>query len=280
MGWNDLSMADRAKYIKLGVTNGITNLDNIKEVYNIYGGGGYLNKFLNWIGWSSDDKTPTTKTPTITRVRNNDSPTAQYSTNLENDRANYQRNAVKISNKIHNSDGYYIPYIIEKEIKVPGVGRVSSNVLDSIAVNAKRAGISLKEGLGLASVETKLGASPNMSVEGFKEGYRIKNGKDPSKEEVKSFERASLNTSFMRNFGGIYPQFLVNDHEWTNRGWEDSPKYKTRLQNIQSPLEHAFTLYKMGLYNTKDKNHTSKVREEGNRLLKTNIVKNWLTTRK
>lgn len=41
MSWNDLSMADRAMYIKLGVDNGIINLSDIREVYNKYDEGGH-----------------------------------------------------------------------------------------------------------------------------------------------------------------------------------------------------------------------------------------------
>lgn len=33
MSWNDLSMRDRASYIKLEIDNGITDLSIIKEVY-------------------------------------------------------------------------------------------------------------------------------------------------------------------------------------------------------------------------------------------------------
>lgn len=40
--WDKLSMADRAKYIQLGVANGVTSLDEIRKVYNKYAGGGYL----------------------------------------------------------------------------------------------------------------------------------------------------------------------------------------------------------------------------------------------
>lgn len=36
MKWNDLPMAKRAKYIQLGVKNGITNLDEIKNYYNSF----------------------------------------------------------------------------------------------------------------------------------------------------------------------------------------------------------------------------------------------------
>lgn len=40
MEWNKLSMAERAKYIQLGVQNGITSLDDIREAYNKYADGG------------------------------------------------------------------------------------------------------------------------------------------------------------------------------------------------------------------------------------------------
>lgn len=38
--WDKLSMAEKAKYIRLGVQNGITSLNDIKEVYNTYADGG------------------------------------------------------------------------------------------------------------------------------------------------------------------------------------------------------------------------------------------------
>ena len=63
------------------------------------------------------------------------------------------------------SDAYFIPYVDEKEIKIPGFGRVSENVLDSIYVNAQRAGIPFKDALGLAAYETHLGAIPLFSVD-------------------------------------------------------------------------------------------------------------------
>lgn len=39
--WNELSMADRAKYIKLGIDNGITSIKSISDAYNVYADGGY-----------------------------------------------------------------------------------------------------------------------------------------------------------------------------------------------------------------------------------------------
>lgn len=40
--WDKLSMADRAKYIKLAVENGVTELAEIRNTYNSYAEGGYL----------------------------------------------------------------------------------------------------------------------------------------------------------------------------------------------------------------------------------------------
>lgn len=45
--WNELSMADRAKYIKLGVEQGITDMNHISSAYNSYAEGGNINKFDN-----------------------------------------------------------------------------------------------------------------------------------------------------------------------------------------------------------------------------------------
>lgn len=40
MSWDNLSMSERADYIRLGVMNGITSLDNIRNIYNEYKNGG------------------------------------------------------------------------------------------------------------------------------------------------------------------------------------------------------------------------------------------------
>lgn len=44
MSWNKLSMRDRAAYIKLGINNGITDLNTIREIYNKFEEGGPLKK--------------------------------------------------------------------------------------------------------------------------------------------------------------------------------------------------------------------------------------------
>ena len=56
MSWNELSLKDKADYIKESVNNGIYNLSDIRNRYNIYAEGGYIpsNKIkkdiANWEG--------------------------------------------------------------------------------------------------------------------------------------------------------------------------------------------------------------------------------------
>lgn len=219
----------------------------------------------------SDTESP--KPEYYTRKKPNDSKTTQEkSQNLENWVAKQIRNETR---KKELSDAYFIPYIDEKEIKIPGFGRVSENVLDSIYVNAQRAGIPFKDALGLAAYETHLGAIPLFSVDSQKKAFKKKHGYNMPAERVKELENVSLNASVARNFGGIPAQYLINNYDWAKNGWATSPKYK-HLKNISSPLEHGFTLYKMGLYNTNAKKHKSEIRDWGNTLLQTKPVKTFL----
>lgn len=40
--WNDLSMRERAAFIKVGVSNGLHNINDIHNAYNIYADGGLI----------------------------------------------------------------------------------------------------------------------------------------------------------------------------------------------------------------------------------------------
>lgn len=251
--WDSLTLKEKSEIMKLAISSGVMDLDNIKSSYNSFAEGGLL----------PDD--PDKK---IVRIRANDSPTKKESESIENSIANVHKRLVKTADsKGHSSDAYYIPYV--NEIRIPGVGRTAVSILDSIAVNAKRAGISMEEAYGLAAEETVLGAAPSISTDAYIKNYINKYGRRPTEEEIKAKERQSLNASYARNYGGIYPQFLINDHEWSSRGWEESKKYKPLLENINSPLEHGFTLFKMGLYNQNDTRHKNKVVEKGKKVMAT-----------
>ena len=55
--WKDLSMKDKASYIRMGVENGITDLDTIREVYNKFADGGPIKK-SNYYYANSDTTDP------------------------------------------------------------------------------------------------------------------------------------------------------------------------------------------------------------------------------
>lgn len=289
--WDYLIDEVPTKYVK----GSLTDINLKKKFNNKYSNGGKLvnkfaeggekenpdlNKFLNkehlsqiGLGWISKYlNNPIT--PSIKRVRENDSPTRERSEGLEDIVAKKHINAVAKAKKAgKNPNAYYIPYV--DEIYVPGIGRLSSNTLDSTMVNAGRAGIEFSDGLGLVALETKGGASPTISTAGWKQSFKKQNNRNPTAEEIKDFERAMMNMSYARNYGGIHPQFLVNDHEYTNEGYKNTDIGKT-LENIQSPLQHAFTMFKHGLYNPGDPNHTKKVKSLGKQLVNTEEVQNWL----
>lgn len=220
-------------------------------------------------------------TPVMHRVRANDSRTSAESTLVENEILNTQKKMLNIEkDKGIHSDPYYIPYLEDQEVRIPGIGRVPKNMLDSIAVNAKKAGVPLRDALGLVGLETVFGASPTTSIRAWVKDFKARQGRKPTNEELKARSRHVLNSSFARNMGGIHAQFLINDHEYTTRGWEQSPKYKQKLQNIKSPLQHGFTLYKLGLYNSGDPEHTKNVQQKGDAIMNTDVVKEWFKNSK
>lgn len=189
------------------------------------------------------------------RVKQNDSPTKEISSGYED----YVNKTISKHGSLFNSKKYYIPYLYDKEIKVRGAGRMSSNMLDSIAVNANKAKIPFNEALGLAIQETHGGAMPTIAVPA---------GMD--KDKV----RAHFNMSYARNYGGIPAEYLINDYEYHNKGYKGSKN--NDLTNIESPLQHGFTMYKRGLYNPGDKNHSNDVRTAGNKAVSSPDVQKWI----
>lgn len=191
----------------------------------------------------------------FSRVKQNDSPTKEISGGYED----YVNKTISKHGSTFNSKKYYIPYLYDKEIKVRGAGRMSSNMLDSIAVNANKAKIPFNEALGLAVQETHGGAIPTIAVPA---------GMD--KDKV----RAHFNMSYARNYGGIPAEYLINDYEYHNKGYKGSKN--NDLTNIESPLQHGFTMYKRGLYNPGDKNHSNDVRAAGNKAVSSPDVQKWI----
>lgn len=196
----------------------------------------------------------------------NDSPTKEESEAIERDlRYTAKRNQLlRPESKV-----YDIPYIYDKEIKVNGAGRVSSNTLDSIAVNLNKANkilkskglkpVSLSDAIGLPVHETKMGAMP-----AYITSYRHKINNS----------NALYNTSIFRNYGNIPAAALVMNHEYYDKGYKGS-KYDY-ITNIESPLAQAYVLYGNGLYNTGDKSHTQNVKSAGQKAMQSKDVINWM----
>lgn len=194
------------------------------------------------------------------RVRQNDSPTSDRSTALE-DRMNtfiYNR-----SDAVRPNMQYAIPYIEDLEIKVPGVGRTTTNALDSLAKYAYEAQIPLEEALGLAAQETALGAIPLINYKDIP-----KNATEEEKQEVKEHNRALGNSSYFRNYGIIPAESMVRDFRYNI--------VEDPVSRDVPPLLHAFEYWKEGNYNRGDPSHNEDVKRKGREIMSTKVIQDWV----
>lgn len=192
-------------------------------------------------------------------VRENDSPTSKTSSEIER----------YANSSIYNTKGgvspnmkYAIPYIEDKEIKVPGVGRISTNALDSIAKYAQIANIPIQDALGLAAQETNFGASLWANMKQPK-----KEMTEEQKQEIREYNRAIGNMSYFRNAGIIPAEHLVRDFRYNI--------VEDPISRNIPPLLHAFEYFKSGKYNRGDKNHTKDVKNKGKKVFETPAIQEW-----
>ena len=176
--WNELSMAERVPYLKLGIESGIYDASIIADSYNKFEEGGIKDdKGYDWIKpkyWFTPSYEASSLKEAITkayddglngsnilyngraykailndqdvaeykgrrfqRVIDNKSKTSRESGAFEDAIANIHKKQVYMADSLgHPSKDYFIPYIYDKEISIPGVGRTTTNMLDSIYVNA------------------------------------------------------------------------------------------------------------------------------------------------
>lgn len=300
MAWNDLTLSDKARMIRLAVKSGITNLDDIQAVYNKYADGGHLYR-----GGGQEDKKKNYYTekwkklpksyqngiiqkakemnipeseipawyesgrlsaalgpngyPNNGRARENDSPTQEASEALENsmngmvyDGANHRRPNMP----------YAIPYLEDKEIRVKGVGRVTTNALDSLAKYAALTDVPLEEALGLSAQETGFGAIPYYNYDSQVNGEKISS-------------RALGNSSYFRNFGVIPAENFVRDFRYNKPDWKGE-----YIDQSVPPLQHALEYWKAGKYNPGDPNHTKDVRNKGKKLMTDPNIQAWMKSSK
>lgn len=161
---------------------------------------------------------------------------------------------------------FAIPY--GKGIIVNG-REVSKNLLDSIAYNAglnKYPIDKLNYAYGLPSQETHNGRITSGNILNYRRGTNIK-----------EYNNAIANMNLFKNFGVIPANAVVRN--WSNKN--DAGTDKTTgydLSTNLSPLYQSFDLFRRGLYNTGDKNHTKDVRTAGDLIINSPEFKTYWET--
>lgn len=196
------------------------------------------------------------------RVRQNDSPTSTESSNLEK---KMNRMLFHSTDRVLPNMKYAIPYIEELEVKVPGVGRTTTNALDSLAKYAVQAQIPLSEALGLSAQETAFGALPQYN-------YVEIVGTEEEKQKARDFNRALGNSSYFRNYGIIPAENFVRDFRYNI--------VEDPIDRDVPPLLHAFNYWKKGNYNRGDSDHTKDVKTKGEAVMKTKVIQDWINSSK
>lgn len=220
---------------------------------------GIFKDLYNWAKNKYNEIFSKNKTTRFKRILENDSPTKQLSEEYE-DMVN---EAMKNSTII---DKNYTPYIKDKEIVIPKVGRASTNMLDSLAKYSAVVGLPVSDAIGLAARETKFGAQPNIFV-GYPSDY-------PSMESFNENNRAIMNMSYARNFGGIPSAYLLNDEAWYDY---DTPHKSMQnfVSKTGSPFEHALYYFKTGDYNRGERGYNNTVKQLGKQIFNTPVIQQW-----
>lgn len=210
---------------------------------------------------------------------------------------------------------YIIPYIPEKYVKLTNAGSAtgaefSTNLLDSIAINAKRAGLDLKTALGIANKESTLG-NPTTDVENIAKINKsvrigINNTKRYAKNSNKKYENAIFHdnglmdrsedeiVSFWHNpdpylaatsYSARKAKSLQENTDMLIKGeaYADAQAKKILSQTKpMSALEAAFRYYKSNPngYNSGQSNYVQLVRQKGAELMSSPEIQLWMKGRK
>lgn len=161
---------------------------------------------------------------------------------------------------------YPVPFIDEKRITLTNAGRatgavLSTNLLDSIADNADRAGLPLQTALGLAVKESTLGnPTDDRSAWNLSSGIRRTfNNKYPGTEQHINYWGDALNER----------EDVINYHKGHQ---SDDP-----ASGHKSVLQEAFEFYKQhpDKYNTGQKDYQTSVDKSGAEVMQSPEIKRW-----
>ena len=206
---------------------------------------------------------------------------------------------------------YIIPYIPEKHIKLTNAGSAtgaefSTNLLDSIAINAKRAGLDLQTALGIANKESTLG-NPTTDMENvakISESIRseVNQAKRYAKDSGKTYKNVIFHdnglmdrseneiVSFWHNPDPYSSSISYSNkkakslQELTNMLIKGEAYADTKAKNIlsqtkpMSTLEAAFRHYKSNPsgYNPGQNNYVQLVKQKGAELMSSPEIQSWM----
>lgn len=210
---------------------------------------------------------------------------------------------------------YVIPYIPEKYVKLTNAGSAtgaefSTNLLDSIAINAKRAGLDLETALGIANKESTLG-NPTTDTENIaKINKSVRSEVNQAKRYAKDNGKKYKNVIFHDN--GLMDRtedeivsFWYNPDPYWDANAYSARKAKSFQENTDmlikgeayadaqakkilsqtkpmSALEAAFRYYKSNPsgYNPEQSNYVQLVRQKGAELMSSPEIQTWMRSRK
>lgn len=182
---------------------------------------------------------------------------------------------------------YPIPFIKDKVVKLTDAGLatgavLSTNLLDSIADNADRAGLDLQTALGLATKESTLGnPTDDRSMRTLLSAQRQK--------ELTDYLQEVYGLSYDQQFGQhinrgdiVRGQELINWYiDKNNIEHKPSPPLSTTHPDRKSVIQKAFEFYKQypDRYNPGQKNYQRLVDKRGAEVMGSPEVQKWLKER-
>lgn len=176
---------------------------------------------------------------------------------------------------------YPIPFIPEKAITLTNAGlatgaRLSTNLLDSIADNAVRAGLDVKTAIGLATKESTLGnPTDDRSMRTLLSRKH--------QEELTDYLKEKYGLDYDQQFGQhinygntVYGQELINYHRGNVERKPEAP-FTTTSPNRKSIIQKAFEYYKSDpyKYNPGQKNYPGLVDKRAKEVFNSPEIQKW-----
>lgn len=210
--WNNLSMTDRAKYIKTGVESGLFNMKDIKKAYKIYAEGGPMEDYASEDTQTEEDNYNEEAKP-VEAKRSTILPIKRSPILSKNKYDSYVPAKVEEDPNTYEERDRFINYY-GKDIPYNEVNKAVEALQKEGATKAQIAGM-----LGNAYAETRL------------QGGRQYNGPAVGYYQLEGEHRANYER-FLRQHN--LPDNLANESVYAYRYMEDGPNKKTPYESQDS----------------------------------------------